>query len=92
MGMQALQCPPDANRTPKWTSQGEEHFPHGRLQPGKNKNTDISVNPGSADTVSVALKIVLAVPALCFRKLEKAGAADFKKHTARKVGTRSRQC
>ena len=27
-----------------------------------------------------------------FRKLEKAGTVDFKRHPARKVGTRSRQC
>ena len=28
----------------------------------------------------------------CSEKLEKAGTVDFKKHPARKVGTRSRQC
>ena len=39
-----------------------------------------------------ALQVLLSMHVVLFRKLEKAGTVDFKKHPARKVGKRSRQC
>ena len=63
--------------SPRWGPPGSCHSTFGKLQPCFGDG--VKIFGGSFFTYSS-------------EKLEKAGTVDFKKHPARKVGIRSRQC